>query len=54
MKGIWLIVLGCLLQIPATLNGSIAAAIVLGIGVGTIITLLIIMKGIGHDQRRTD
>lgn len=41
MKYIWLIVLGGLIQIPATINGSIAAAVVLGVAVGAIITLLL-------------
>lgn len=41
MKSIWIIALGGAIQIPATLNGNIAAAIVLGVSIGAIITLLI-------------
>lgn len=53
MKWIWLIVLGGAIQIPATLNGNIAAAIVLGVAIGAILTLLIayfIMERLSHDH----
>ena len=41
MRGIILIALGGVIQIPATLNGSILAAIVLGVSIGAILSVQI-------------